>query len=55
MNQVELELLKSKWERFSTKELDQIFQGCMDQELQYEIQTETRRRSAKSLNEFSKL
>jgi len=55
MNQVELELLKSRWQRFSTKELAQIFQGCIDQEFQYEIQTEARRRSAKSLNEFSKL
>ena len=55
MNQVELELLNSRWQRFSTKELAQIFQGRMDQELQNEIQVEARRRSAKSLNEFSKI
>ena len=55
MNQVELELQKSRWQRFSTKELAQIFQGRMDQELQNEIQAEARRRSAESLNEFSKL
>ncbi len=55
MNQVELELQKSRWKKFSTDELALIFQGCMNQELQNEIQTEARRRSAKSLNEFSKL
>ena len=55
MNQVQLELLKSRWQRFSTKELDKIFQGYIDQELQNEIRTELRRRYAKSFNGFSKI
>ena len=55
MNQVGLKSLKSKWQKFSTKELAEIFQGSMDQELLNEIQAEARRRSAESLNEFSKL
>jgi len=55
MNNAELQLISSRLQRFSTRELDQIFQGYIDQELQNEIRTELRRRYAQSLNEFSKL
>ena len=50
MNYVEPQLISSRWQRMSTKELDEIFQEYLSLELQNEIRTELKRRFAQSLD-----
>ncbi len=52
MSYVKLELSTSSWVRFSTRELDEIFQGYVDQELRNEIRTELRNRNEQSLTNY---